>query len=124
MKYLLVDDNPGFRNVVREIIAHSEDEFYELDDGVNIITAYQDFKPDWVLMDIQMQQVNGFDATRILLDSFPEARVIIVTNYDSPAYAQKAREIGAWGFVSKEHLELINELTNTSKPTGKKVMGA
>lgn len=123
MKYLLVDDNPGFRKVAREIIAHANDEFYELDDGINILTAYEDCQPDWVLMDIQMKQVNGFDATRTLLKSFPQARVIIVTNYESPAYAQKARELGAWGFVSKEHLELIDELTNTSKTIEKQVMG-
>jgi len=107
---LIVDDNPEFRSVIREILGLPESEVLELDDGDKVQETYRTFHPDWVLMDVKMKQMNGFDATKLLLTEFPDARVIIVTQYAEPAFQEQAYDAGACGFVSKECLEEINHI--------------
>jgi len=107
MMMLIVEDNTEFRSVIREVLGLANTEVLELDDGNEVLEAYQKFHPDWVLMDVRMKQMNGFKSTRLLTTEFPEARVIIVTQYDEPAFQKQAFDAGACGFVSKEHLDEI-----------------
>jgi len=78
------------------------------------VAAYAEFLPDWVLMDWEMKQVNGLTATRDLLVSFPEAKVLIVTNYDEQCLPQEAKDVGAIGFVLKDNLVRILEILPTA----------
>jgi DNA-binding NarL/FixJ family response regulator len=54
-----------------------------------------------VLMDIKMNQVGGFEATREIKAAFPEARVFIVSQWDSPALREAARAAAAESYISK-----------------------
>jgi len=68
-------------------------------------------------MDVQMPQMNGFAATRDILRQFSEARVIILTQHDTPDYREEARSAGACGFVSKDDLsKLIPILESAAEP--------
>ncbi len=65
---------------------------------------YERVHPDWVLMDIAMEPVDGLAASRTILKLHPDAKIIILTNYDDPDYRDAARKVGTIAFVLKEHL--------------------
>jgi DNA-binding NarL/FixJ family response regulator len=107
-KFLIVDDHAAFRRTIRAFLP--EGEVTECADGRDVLACYSAEHPDWVLMDIEMAAVDGLTATRELRQSFPEARVIIVTNHREEDFRHAARELGACGFVEKEHLEELRPI--------------
>lgn len=76
----------------------------EAEDGVDAIAAYTRFRPDLVLMDIQMARMNGLDAAREILRTDPDASVVLISMKADPEYARIADEMGAIGFVAKRDL--------------------
>jgi DNA-binding NarL/FixJ family response regulator len=88
-------------------------EIWECSDGAGILTLFSLVRPDFVLMDIQMEGVDGITATRQIKAAHPTARIIMVTNYDQPDLREAAYQAGACGYVSKENLlELVRLLEN------------
>jgi two-component system, NarL family, invasion response regulator UvrY len=65
--------------------------------------------PDIILMDINMQPVNGFEATKIINQRWPQLKIIGLSVNNHPGYAQKMMELGASGFVTKS--STLSELT-------------
>lgn len=108
MKILLVDDNPQSRKMICKYLRASNAEIAEREDGAEALSAYQQFQPDWVLMDWEMKNLNGLEATRQIIKSYPQANVIIVTNYDEKDLRQTALEAGAKGFILKDDLTSLN----------------
>ena len=110
MKVLIVDDNPQMREMTRQFLPASADEIRECADGAFAFSAYADFLPDYVLMDWQMKQTDGLTATREILKSFPEARVLLVTQFDDAELRASAAEAGIQGFISKDNLSALREI--------------
>jgi len=104
MIVLIVEDNPSMRRLIRRMVAGVADEISECDDGAAACSVYGELRPDWVLMDIELGQINGITATRRIKADFPEARIIIVTSYDAPDLREAAREAGAMDYVVKDDL--------------------
>jgi DNA-binding NarL/FixJ family response regulator len=104
MRILIADDNYLVRNLIRQFLNKTASEISECSDGSEVLSAYKSFKPDWVLMDIDMPVVNGFTATRILKNYSDAARVIILSQYDTPEYRLEAAAAGANGYVQKDNL--------------------
>ena len=69
--------------------------------GQQAIEHYSNLKPDIVIMDINMEPVNGFDACRIITKNYPEAKIIGFSVKNITAYADIMMQNGAKGFVSK-----------------------
>ena len=111
MKFLIVDDNEQFRSYLKELVVKKGDEFRELDDGLEVNSVYAEFKPDLVLLDIQMKKMNGLVAGELLKSSFPDARFIIVSNFFDKRFCRIAKSIGAEALISKENLEELYKLT-------------
>ena len=110
MKILIVDDNEQARRMIKRYLCGRADEFYECSDGAEVLSAYAGFLPDWVLMNWEMKEVNGLTATRNLLARFPDAKILMVTNYDERDLRQFAMEAGAIAFVLKDDLIQILEM--------------
>lgn len=104
MKCLIVEDNNEMRRMLKTLVGDLAEAIYECADGSEARAAYEQYRPDWVLMDIEMKQLDGISATRQITTAFPEARVIIVTNYDEQSYRTAARAAGAYAYVVKEDL--------------------
>ena len=66
---------------------------------------YNQHMPDWVLMDIKMEPVDGLAALKSIRASNAKAKVIILTSYDDATYKKVAKEEGASGYVLKVHLD-------------------
>jgi len=107
-KYLIVDDHAAFRKTIREFLPAGV--VSECADGREALGRYAAERPDWVLMDIEMEGLDGLTATNELKRRFPEARVIIVSNHGEEEFRQAARDLGVCGFVHKEHLEELSPL--------------
>jgi two-component system NarL family response regulator len=101
---LIVDDNAMVRQLIAEIMTPIAMEIRECTDGGDALPAYDALKPDVVLMDVRMKQVDGIEATRRIRKVHPSAKVIIVTDLDDDAVRQAARSAGACGYALKDNL--------------------
>lgn len=110
MTVMLVDDNRNFRRMVKSILAGTVEQFFECNDGSEAVEAYDLHHPDWVLMDIQMPNVDGITATRMLKDAYPEARIIILSSFGDDGLRESARSAGADAYVLKEQLSSVNDI--------------
>ncbi len=104
MKILIVDDHQGMREMMRSFLPESFDAICECDDGFDALDCYRAFLPNWVLMDWKMKRMDGITATRQIIGSFPEARIVLITQHDDRELRATALEAGACGFVLKDEL--------------------
>ena len=104
MNFLIVEDNDNMRRMIKSLVSEFAGETYECRDGAEALVAYAEHLPDWVLMDIRMSEVDGITATRQLKAAFPDANIIIVTDYNDAELRRSAREAGAREYVTKEEL--------------------
>ena len=107
MTILIVEDNAKMRAYLKSIITRhfpNIDSIYECGDENNVIETFKKFHPDWVLMDINLKTSNGLILTRKITALDPAAKVIIVTQYDEPAYREFATNVGATGYVLKDNI--------------------
>ncbi|MEW6210212.1 MAG: response regulator transcription factor [Acidobacteriota bacterium] len=104
MSLLIVEDNEEVRQFIKEMLSDLADTIHECSDGAEALTVYTRYNPDWVLMDIEMKEVDGLTATRQIKAAFPDARIVIVTQYNDPRLREAAREAGASEYVLKDDL--------------------
>ena len=103
MKILIAEDNELMRSLIRNVVKDLGT-VLETSDASEAVAVYEEHQPDWVLMDIRMGTTNGIAATRQIKTAFPEARIVIVTNYDDGDLREAARSAGACEYVLKEDL--------------------
>jgi CheY-like chemotaxis protein len=104
LKLLIVDDNATVRRLIRSIVLPFASEIYECTDGADSFSTYQAHRPDVVLMDIRMNDVDGIEATKHIKAADPKARIVIVTDYDDDVLRQAAMRAGACGYALKDNL--------------------
>ena len=113
LKLLIVDDKAQVRSMIRRFIGDLASEISETDDGDSALDAYAAFLPDWVLMDIEMKHTNGIVATERIRAAYPQANIVIVTNYDDDCLRERATAAGARGYVLKENLLALRSMLMT-----------
>ena len=104
MRLLIVEDNAQMREMIKFFLRDLAEEIVERGDGAEALAAYREFAPDWVVMDIGMDKLDGLRATRQIIAAFPLARIVILTQYDDTALRQAAREAGAQAYFTKDNL--------------------
>ena len=104
---LIVDDNAEMRRLMRQVAAEPNDLVIECADGDEVMEAYAEHHPDWVVMDVEMKRVDGLTATSILTRRYPEAKVVIVTKYTDDETRRAAKESGALFFLGKDEIFLL-----------------
>jgi len=107
MKIMIVDDHPEMRRLLRGMLGELARDITECANGVEAVTAFAKYRPDWTIMDITMEGMDGLEATRRIKHQSPNARVLVLTQHDSPKIRQAALEAGAAAFVSKDNLSEI-----------------
>ena len=104
IRILLVDDQALVRAGFRMIL-DAEDEMEvigEAADGRDAVDQVRSLRPDIVLMDIRMPELDGLEATRRIVEADPESRILILTTFDIDEYVYRALRAGASGFVLKD----------------------
>ncbi len=114
MKLLIVEDSLSVRWILRSVVAPLANEIDECGDGGDAVALYQSGRPDFVLMDIDLGEMDGITATRKIKANDPNAKIIIVTNYDQTDLREEAHRAGALGYVRKENLLEVLELIKTN----------
>lgn len=101
---MIVDDSDDVRQMLRTVVAELANPIYECRDGHEACDAYARHRPDWVLMDVSMEPMDGIAATHEITQAFPTARIVIVTQYDDDRLRRAALASGAHGYVLKDNL--------------------
>jgi DNA-binding NarL/FixJ family response regulator len=104
---LIVDDHPSFRATARAVL---ESEGYEIvgeaADGRAALDAVARLRPDLVLLDVQLPDMNGFTVTRLLSATLngTTPAVVLTSSRDGSDYGSQIADCGACGFVPKAEL--------------------
>ena len=111
IRIVLVDDHEAVRESWKFFL-EKEERFVvvaQCKNGREAIEQAQTLMPDIILMDINMSVINGFEATRKIIEIMPSVRIIGLSVNNHPGYAAKMLELGAKGFVTKT--SPLSELT-------------
>ncbi|GAM12004.1 response regulator [Mesobacillus selenatarsenatis] len=103
-KIVIIDDHQLFREGVKRILDFEStfEVVAEGDDGSEAISLVDQHQPDVVIMDINMPNTNGVEATAELIEKYPESKVIILSIHDDENYVTHALKTGATGYLLKE----------------------
>ena len=104
IRILLAEDQTLMRQGLRTILEleNSFEVAGEAEDGKAAVKLALQLRPDIILMDVQMPQLNGVEATAAICRSWPEARVIILTTFDRDDYVFQGVRAGAVGYLLKD----------------------
>ena len=104
IRLILADDHKLFRMGLRQLLDRQKlvAVVGEAADGFEAASLAQDLKPDIVLMDISMPELNGIEATRRIVDHDPAVRVIILSMHADRRYIQESLRAGATGYLLKD----------------------
>jgi DNA-binding NarL/FixJ family response regulator len=114
-KIVLADDNEDILYIIKEILELEFEVVAAVRNGPELLKAVEDFKPDVIIIDINMPGMSGFEAMKKILDEDIEARVILLTAHKDRVLVEKAISAGARAFVLKftageDLLHAVNEV--------------
>jgi two-component system invasion response regulator UvrY len=103
---MIVDDQPPFRAAARAVVSRVVDFelIAEVASGEEAVAASAELLPQLVLMDINMGEMDGIEATRIITERSPTTKVILVSTYTFDDLPPHARSSGAMAYVNKDEL--------------------
>jgi len=118
-KVLIVDDAAFMRMMLKNILtANGHEVVGEAENGVQVLEKYAQLKPDLVTMDIVMPELDGIEATKEIIRSYPEAKIVMCTAVGQQAKVLEAMKAGAKGYIIKPFqapkvLEEINRVLSS-----------
>ena len=110
-RILIVDDNPTVRRYLRAVLEQQESwqVCAEARTGTEALHQMADSRPDLVLLDYQMPDVNGVDVAKQISEMFPKTPILMVTLHLSKQLAEAAREAGVRGACAKQDIGSVVE---------------
>lgn len=102
---LIVDDHPSFRASARELLeAEGFEVVGEAEDGASALAAIHALRPEVVLLDVQLPDMNGFEVAKRITSNGSSAAVVLVSSRDGSDFGPLVLESGARGFIPKGEL--------------------
>jgi DNA-binding NarL/FixJ family response regulator len=103
IRVMVVEDFVFFRRFVCSTLEQKPElrVICEVSDGLEAVQMAEELKPDLILLDIGLPNLNGIDAARRIRGLVPESKIIFSTQETSPEFVQEAMRLGAWGYVFK-----------------------
>ena len=120
-RVLLVDDQTLFSQSLKRVLELSADDLEIVavaSNGHKAIEFVEQHRPDVVLMDVKMPEMDGVEATRIISDRYPEVNILMLTTFDNDTYVYDAISYGAKGYLLKDISPdvLIHTICNINDP--------
>jgi len=102
-RILVIEDTEDNRQIIRDLLSSVGYELIEATDGVSGVALAQKERPDLILMDIQLPEIDGYEATRRIraIPELAKVPIIAVTSYALSGDEAKTREAGCDGYVAK-----------------------
>jgi DNA-binding NarL/FixJ family response regulator len=101
---LIIDDHPLFREGLKSLLKKLPD--YEMVGGVGTaaegLEKVKELRPDLVVMDISLPDLNGIELTRAIRESYPDIQIAVLSMYSKISYITEAFRAGATGYLVKE----------------------
>ena len=114
MRLVIADDHEIVRQGLRNLLQSEDCEVLaEYSTGREAVEGAKELKPDVVVIDISMPDLNGVEATQQISKQVPDTKVVVLTMHDSEELARKVLEAGARGFVLKS--DAVRDLANAVK---------
>jgi DNA-binding NarL/FixJ family response regulator len=114
VRVVIADDHPLVRSGLRTVLAAAPgiEVVAEASTGAQAVTAARSLRPDVVVMDLQMPETNGIDATRQIVAATPNVAVLVLTMFEDDASVFSAMRAGARGYLLKgaEQDEIIRAI--------------
>lgn len=108
LKVLLVDDHALVRRGFRRML-EDEPTFQvagEASDGLEAVELAEQLRPDVIVMDCALPQMNGIEASRRILAKFPETAILMLSMHSEDTLVKQALEAGARGYILKNAMDL------------------
>ncbi|ETR72783.1 MAG: hypothetical protein OMM_01449 [Candidatus Magnetoglobus multicellularis str. Araruama] len=106
-KILFVDDEQSIRDVLSEYLVKQDYQVIQAENGFDGLSLFVAEKPDIVLLDIVMPDMNGLELTEKILEIDPDAAIIVISGTGCIMDAIKALKLGAWDFIVKPIQDLV-----------------
>ena len=104
-RVLVVDDHSSFRRCARAILVEEGFEVVgEAEDGAGALALARQLAPDFVLLDIQLPDVDGFEVAARMLEDDPALPIVLVSTREQAVYGARIEASGARGFLAKAEL--------------------
>ncbi len=102
-KILIADDSSAVRTLVKDILTlhNLASTVIEANDGIEAVKQYCAHKPDLVLLDVEMSNIDGIEALRKIKEFDPHANVIMISAITEREIIDKAKQTGAQGYILK-----------------------
>ena len=98
----MVDDHPGFRSLARRLlVAEGFDVVGEAGSGVMALESVRRLRPQIVLLDVQLPDLDGFEVARRLAEEGIGTATVLISTRDSTAYRRRLKSSPALGFIPK-----------------------
>lgn len=107
---MIVEDNVNFKKLIKKHFGESFTDIYETSNGVEAIEKYRKEKPDIVFMDINIIELDGISTTKKIINEFPEAKIVMVSQDNSPKIIKASKDAGAIEYVTKDDLSKLFEI--------------
>jgi DNA-binding NarL/FixJ family response regulator len=106
IRVLVADDHPVVRNGLAGVIAQQPELelVAEAANGRQALERFREYRPDVVLMDLRMPEMDGVAAIEAIRSEFPDARILALTSYDGDVDIHRALKAGARGYLLKDML--------------------
>ena len=98
---LVVEDNPDNRYLITAILEESDYKYITAENGEEAVTKAKESLPGLILMDIQLPEMNGFEATKQIRKIYPNLPIVAQTAYAMPEDRVKSFEAGCNDFIVK-----------------------
>jgi DNA-binding NarL/FixJ family response regulator len=104
LRVLLVDDDPVFRELLAFVLRADvgAEIVGSAADGAKGVQLADELRPDLVVMDLLMPRMDGFEATKRIAATVPDARVLVVSSSTDPKDVERAGKAGAAGYLPKD----------------------
>jgi len=100
-RVLVVDDEKGIRDALRQVLEYEEIEVQACASGSEALRLYPEFRPHLVFLDVKMQGIDGLETLRTLRELDSHAQVVMISGHGTIQTAVEATQLGAYDFLEK-----------------------
>ncbi len=102
IQILIADDHRLFNDAIAGLLRSSFSSVRQVFDGISLLYAVQQEKPDLLLLDINLPKLNGIEVARKLRRDYPDIKIIVVTMYNQSHVIEAAGALGVEGYLLKD----------------------